>query len=151
MSVTELLTLIQKKEPGLNITPIGEPTFLITLQKEPAGSRLLRWGKIFFICLAVFFGSAFSIMTFNSDVDIRALFSQIYTQVTGQTSSGFTILEISYSVGIGLGLIFFFNHFGKMKLSDDPTPMQVQMRTYEDDVNKTLLEDAGRKGSIREE
>ena len=73
------------------------------------------------------------------------LFSQIYTLVTGNVSSSFTILEISYSVGIGLGVLFFFNHFGKRKLTDDPTPMQVQMRIYEDDVNKTIMEEAERE------
>ena len=40
--------------------------------------------------------------------------------------------------------LLFFNHFGHLKLSDDPTPMQVQMRTYEDDVNQTLIEQAER-------
>lgn len=46
-------------------------------------------------------------MTFNNDVDLPALFQQIYTQITGQASTGFTILEISYSIGIGLGVLFF--------------------------------------------
>ena len=86
-------------------------------------------------------------MTFNNDVDVGGLFSQIYTLVTGNVSSGFTILEISYSVGIGLGVLFFFNHFGKRKLTDDPTPMQVQMRIYEDDVNKTIMEEMEREGT----
>ena len=83
-------------------------------------------------------------MTFNNDVDIGTLFSQIYSQVTGHVSSGFTILEVSYSVGLGVGILFFFNHFGKKKITSDPTPMQVRMRLYEDNVNTTLLEDAGR-------
>ena len=61
--------------------------------------------------LAAFFGAGFSIMTFNNDVDVGGLFSQIYTQVTGQTSGHFTVLEITYSIGIGLGVLFFFNHF----------------------------------------
>lgn len=90
------------------------------------------------------FRRRFSIMTFNNDVDMGSLFSQFYTLVTGKSSSGFTILEISYSIGIGLGVLIFFNHFGHLKLSDDPTPMQVQMRTYEDDVNRTLIEQAAR-------
>ena len=74
-------------------------------------------------------------MTFNNDVDLGSLFDQFYTLVMGKSSNGFTILEISYSVGIGLGVLIFFNHFGHLKLSDDPTPMQVQMRTYEDDMS----------------
>ena len=83
-------------------------------------------------------------MTFNNDVNLGNLFDQLYTLVMGKSSSGFTVLEISYSVGIGLGVLIFFNHFGHLKLSDDPTPMQVQMRTYEDDVNQTLIEQAER-------
>ena len=83
-------------------------------------------------------------MTFNNDVDVGNLFADIYTQVTGQVSSHFTILEITYSVGIGLGVLFFFNHFGHMEITADPTPMQIQMRLYEDDVNTTIIEDIDR-------
>ena len=50
-------------------------------------------------------------MTFNNDVDVGGLFSQIYTQVTGQTSGHFTVLEITYSIGIGLGGTFLLQSF----------------------------------------
>lgn len=84
-------------------------------------------------------------MTFNNDVDIDGSPQPVlHSLFHGKSSSGFTILEISYSIGIGLGVLIFFNHFGHLKLSDDPTPMQVQMRTYEDDVNRTLIEQAAR-------
>lgn len=144
LSSMDLIKDIQKKEPELDITTIGESTFIITYQKEGSVNIILRWCKVIFVCLATFFGAGFSIMTFNNDVDVPALFEQIYTQVTGQASNGFSVLEISYSMGIGLGVLFFFNHFGRMKLTDDPTPMQVQMRLYEDDVNTTVIEDASR-------
>ena len=144
LSSMDLIKDIQQKEPELDITTIGESTFIITYQKEGSVNIVLRWCKVIFVCLATFFGAGFSIMTFNNDVDIPALFEQIYTQVTGQASNGFSVLEISYSMGIGLGVLFFFNHFGRMKLTDDPTPMQVQMRLYEDDVNTTVIEDASR-------
>ena len=147
LSSMELIRQIQQKEPDLTISHIGEPTFIITYQNEPVHGLLLRWLKVIFVCLATFFGAAFSIMTFNNDVDVGGLFSKIYTLVTGNVSNGFTILEISYSVGIGLGVLFFFNHFGKRKLTDDPTPMQVQMRIYEDDVNKTIMEEMEREGT----
>ena len=145
MSVMDLIDLIQKKEPDLTISPIGETDFILTYKKESASGTVFRWLKIFFVCLATFFGAAFSIMTFNTDVDVGRLFQQIYFQVTGNVSSGFTILEISYSIGLAIGVLFFFNHFSHLKLSADPTPMQVQMRKYEDDVNTTILEDLNRK------
>ena len=145
ISVMDLINNIQQKEPELDISHIGEPTFIITYEKEGSVNIVIRWCKVIFVCLATFFGAAFSIMTFNNDVDVPALFTQIYTQVTGQATTGFTVLEISYSIGIGLGVLFFFNHFGKMKITDDPTPMQVQMRLYEDDVNTTIIEDDSRQ------
>lgn len=101
--------------------------------------------KAAFVCLITFFGTAFAIMTFNNDVSVEDLFARIYQQITGEVSNGFTALEISYSAGIGFGVLFFFNHFGRRKITEDPTPMQVQMRLYEDNVNKTIVEDINRK------
>lgn len=144
LSAMDLIREIQKKEPDLEITHIGEPSFIITYQTKPNTSPAWCWCKVIFVCLASFFGAAFSIMTFNNDVDVPALFRQITAQVTGQDGSSFPALAISYSVGIGLGVLFFFNHFGHIKLTDDPTPMQVQMRLYENDVNTTIIEDQER-------
>ncbi len=144
LSAMDLIREIQKKEPDLEITHIGEPSFIITYQTKPNTSTAWCWCKVIFVCLASFFGAAFSIMTFNNDVDVPALFQQITAQVTGQNGSSFPALAISYSVGIGLGVLFFFNHFGHIKLTDDPTPMQVQMRLYENDVNTTIIEDQER-------
>lgn len=144
MSVMDLIRQIQKKEPNLTINPIGEPNFIITYKSKPGPGLLWEWTKILFVCLSTFFGAAFSIMTFNNDVDVGNLFSNIYTQITGQASGNFTILEITYSIGIGIGVLFFFNHFGHMKITADPSPMQVQMRLYENDVNTTVIEDIDR-------
>ena len=145
MNVLDLVDLIQKKEPSLDITPVGEPSFILTYQPPGKPQILLDVLKVIFISLASFFGAAFSIMTFNSDADVGTLFKQIYQQVTGTSSSGFTVLEISYSVGLAAGVLFFFNHFGHRKFSADPTPMQVQMRQYEDNVNTTILEESSRE------
>ena len=140
MSVMDLVDKIQQKEPDLTVTPLGETDFILTYEKPGSQNLIFRWLKIALVCLVTFFGAAFSIMTFNADVDVEKLFQQIYFQVTGQNSSGFTPLEIAYSAGLGLGILFFFNHFGHRKITADPTPMQVQMRKYEDDVNTTITE-----------
>lgn len=145
MSVMDLIEEIQKREPDLDISPIGETDFILTYEKEQPIHKVWDYTKAVLLCLISFFGTSFGIMTYNNDVNVKDLFSQLYEQVTGTVSSGFTVLEITYSIGIGLGAIFFFNHFGKMKLTNDPTPMQVKMRLYEDDVNTTLTERAARE------
>ena len=59
--------------------------------------------------------------------------------------NGFTLLEISYSVGVGLGILIFFHHFARKNNKSDPTPLEVEMRTYEDEVDTTLIESGNRR------
>lgn len=144
ISAVDLVHAVAKEEPNVDVTHIGEANFVVTYEKAKHQQEWYSWLKTLFVCVLTFFGGAFSIMTFNTDVDTANLFSKIYTQFTGEIAAGPTILEFTYSVGIGIGVIFFFNHFGKGKLTQDPTPVEVQMRLYEDDVNKTLIADKNR-------
>lgn len=146
VSAIELVDLIQKKENKVDVTHLGEPEFILTYEDPGKKSEVLSWIKSIFVCLLTFFGTMFSIMTFNTDVDVSSLLQNIYTQFTGEVSDGYTILEIGYSIGIGVGVIFFFNHFGRWKITRDPTPMEVEMRMYEDEVDNTILEMENRKG-----
>ena len=76
MSMSDLLKKIQKLEPSIDISPMGETDFIITYRISSATGKLFRYVKIFFVCLVSFFGAAFSIMTFNNDVDLGSLFDQ---------------------------------------------------------------------------
>ena len=145
ISVMDLINDIQLKEPDLDITHIGEPNFIITYQKEGTVNIVIRWCKVIFVCLATFFGAGFSIMTFNNDVSVTSVFGEVYRLLTGQESSGHTILELSYSVGLAVGIIVFFNHFAKWKINTDPTPLEVEMRLYEDNICKTVIQNDSRK------
>ena len=60
-------------------------------------------------------------------------------------SDGFTVIELFYSIGIIIGILVFFNHFGKKRFTVDPTPIEVEMRLYENDLQTTLIEDYSRK------
>ena len=87
-------------------------------------------------------------MTFNEDASISDIFDKVYRMVMGSEKSGWSAMEIGYSIGIAVGVILFFNHFSKVKLNKDPTPMQIEMRKYEKDINSTLIQDENREGNI---
>lgn len=144
-SVLDVIEAIQKEYPTLEINNLGEADFIITVEKENKLSDAWSWVKTVLVCILSFFGAAFSIMSFNNDIDITKLFGQLYQTFTGQPSNGFTLLEISYSVGVGLGILIFFHHFAKKKGGTDPTPLEVEMRTYEDEIDTTLIESGNRK------
>ena len=57
---------------------------------------------------------------------------------------GINAMEITYSLGVALGMLIFFNHSGGKTITEDPTPIQVAMRNYEKDVDNALVETAER-------
>lgn len=152
ISAADLVAAVEEEEQNVDVTHIGEADFVVTYEAGMQPAVWLSWAKTLFVCVLTFFGGAFSIMTFNTDVDTSGLFFKLYRQFTGNISTGNTILELGYSLGIGLGVVAFFNHFGHKKLTQDPTPMEVQMRVYEDDVNKTLIaaKNRGKRGKGKE-
>lgn len=144
-SVMKLIELIQQKYANVEVNNIGEMDFVVEYQRsEPA--KWLEVVKSVLLSILIFFGGAFTIMAFNNDISVTELFSKLYEQVMGKTSNGFTELEICYSIGLSIGVIVFFNHFGKKKITHDPTPIQVQMRKYEKDVDDAFIQNSSRGG-----
>ena len=92
-------------------------------------------------------------MAYHNDIGIRDVFDQISQLVMGASDkelvqTGAAVLEVAYSVGLGLGIIIFFNHVGGRKITKDPTPIEVALRKYEQDVDTTVIETADREGQI---
>ena len=146
VSVLKIISCIHEKYPGIEIQNMGETDIIVTYEEQKTPPLAWHILKTTFVAAVTFCGAAFSIMAFNNDVDVTKLFSQMYELVTGQRTDGFTILEITYSIGLTAGILIFFNHFGKKRFTVDPTPMEVQMRLYENDIQTTLIEDASRRG-----
>ncbi len=147
-SAVEIIAAVTERFPGVHVETMGASDFIMTLEKRQQPPAAWERIKTAVVCLLTFFGAAFCIMTFNNDVDITTLFGQLFEQFTGRASDGFTVLEISYSIGVGAGILIFFNHFSRKKTTSDPTPLQVEMRSYEDDINTALIETKERKGRV---
>lgn len=144
-SVMELFKKLEAAEKNVQIDSIGEQDFVVNYRKRPSGSRFLPLFKTGVMILTSFFGAAFAIMAFNNDSSVSDIFGTLYYLVMGTESDGFTILEVSYSLGLALGILVFFNHFASWKLTTDPTPIEVEMRLYEENLNKALIQNHGRK------
>jgi len=145
VSVLRVIELIHGEYPNIDVQNMGEQDFIITYEEQQTAGGWLHVLKAACVVLISFIGAAFSIMAFNNDVDVTKMFGQIYELVTGTQSNGFTILELTYSIGLIIGILIFFNHFGKKRFSVDPTPIEVEMRLYENDLQTTLIENISRK------
>lgn len=145
ISILKIIACIHERYPNLEIQNLGETDIIITYEIQKTPGKLVHILKTAFVVILTFCGAAFAIMAFNNDISANKLFAQIYEAMTGMKSDGFTMLEVSYSVGIIIGILVFFNHFGKKRFTVDPTPLEVQMRLYENDIQTTLVEDASRR------
>lgn len=147
MSILVLVEAISEMIPAGEIKNMGEQDIIINYKnpgKEPA--VWMQTGKIIFICITCFLGMGISIIGYNNDVEMEQVFAQIYESFLGTKPTGPTFIELFYSIGLTLGVFLFFNHIPGKKVTNEPTPIQVQMRLYERDVNQTFLLGASRKG-----
>lgn len=146
ISVLKVIEMIEKECPGVSVESIGENATLIELVKADKHKGPIQWLKTAFVACISFFGTGFTIAAFHNDISINKVFERFYEMIMGYPSDGYSILEVSYSIGLAVGIIIFFNHIGGRRITKDPTPIEVEMRVYETDVNKALIETADREG-----
>lgn len=148
ISLLKVIEEIDKVCPGASVESIGEPAVLVEYIDVNKHKGPLQMLKLIFVAMVSFFGTAFTIMAFHNDIGINDVFTKVYEMVTGQQGDGYGILELAYSAGLAIGIIVFFNHIGGRRITKDPTPIEVEMRIYEQDVNKALIETADREGKM---
>lgn len=145
-SVLKIIEMIHEDYPNLEVSNEGESDFIIEYVKDLEKPFWMNMVKTVLLCILIFFGASFTIMAFNNDVGVSDVFSKFYYQVTGQESGGVTELEICYCIGLAVGIIVFFNHVGHKKITHDPTPIQIEMRKYENDLDTAFIDNAERRG-----
>ena len=146
ISLLKVIEEIEKVYPNVSVQSIGEPETLVEYISVNKHKGFAQWIKLLFVAMVSFFGTAFTIMAFHNDIGINDVFSKVYEMVMGQPGDGYGILELAYSAGLAIGIIVFFNHIGGRRITKDPTPIEVEMRIYEEDVNKALIATADREG-----
>ena len=146
ISVLKIIELIEETCPGVVIESLGKAEVLVEHINVNRHKGLQQALKVILVSIISFFGTAFTIMAYHNDIGISDVFTQIHSIVMGVEPEGVTALEVAYSAGLALGIIIFFNHVGGRRLTKDPTPIEVEMRIYESDVNDALVDTAEMEG-----
>ncbi len=146
ISIVKIIELLTKSFPGIQVESLGENAVILERIHKQKHEKTISFFKIAFIAAISLIGTAFTIMAFHNDVEIDSIFARTYQMITGKVSDGYTILELTYAIGLFAGIMIFYNHIGGKKLTKDPTPLEVEMKNYERDVNMMLAEAAEREG-----
>lgn len=145
VSILKVIEFITEKYPDVEISNLGEGDFILSYAPPTKHKKTKELCFTIFICFVSFFGGGYAIMAYNTDVGAKELFTNLSMLFTGNPQMGVVWIVISYAIGLTFGMILFFNHFGNQKIDSDPTPLEVQMRLYENDISTTIIKDVSRR------
>lgn len=142
ISFNDIARAVQKADPSAVLICVGaEETVVMYYAKEPKPRPKIEILKVIAICLILFVGSFMAIMTFHTDAAVPEMFIEVNRMITGKAEERPVILILSYSVGIAVGILVFFNHIGKKKITADPTPVQVQFAQYKKQIDDCVADE----------
>jgi stage V sporulation protein AA len=133
---------VREALPGVQIEHFGEPHVLVEIEEH---SRRPNMIFIALVWVLLFIGSGLAIMNFHADVSMLEVHRRIYELITGRREAHPLLLQIPYSVGIGIGMVLFFNHLFKKKFNEEPSPLEVEMFMYQESINHYVITEEYRK------
>ena len=132
----DIISEIRKLNKSATVNIIGTDYMVI----EKKGKETPKfWGilKVFFISLILFTGCVTAIVTFHTETSLGEVFN-IYAKTFSVTNMAY--LYVPYALGIGVGIVVFFNHAFSRKFTLDPTPIEVEMNTYQTEIIDAVVE-----------
>jgi len=140
ISVMDIIKKIQAEYPQAIIYNVGESdTWVHAVTRKSAKSKFL-WLKVAFVSFVLMAGAATAIMSFHTDGQIPKIFERYHDIIYGSPRKNPPVIVIPYAIGLAAGIIVFYNHVLGKKITDDPTPIEVEIETYEKEVTEAMVE-----------
>jgi stage V sporulation protein AA len=137
--VIDVMTVINRitdTYPHLDIQTIGPAQSIIEVIYE---KKKVSMPLFIGVWMLLFVGAAMAIMNFHEDVSMRQVHQTLYHFVTGEKDPHPLLFQIPYSFGLGLGMILFFNHIFRKRLNEEPSPLEVEMFNYQQDLDQYVI------------
>jgi len=132
----DIIALINARNKKLIVNVIGLD-YMVVEKKKQELPVFLQYLKVGLITAVLFVGCITAIVTFHTETSLDKVFI-LYAETFSISRMAF--LYVPYAIGIGVGIIVFFNHAFSRKLTPDPTPIEVEMNLYSSDIIETVVE-----------
>ncbi|MGB8000999.1 MAG: stage V sporulation protein AA [Anaerobacillus sp.] len=136
IDVMHVIKVIQLEISNLEIQVVGPAQTIVEVQFPKKKLAPVYFVLIWFL---LFIGAALAIMNFHEDVSMREVHQQIYKIVTGIDNPKPLLLQVPYSFGLGIGMVLFFNHLFKKRFNEEPSPLEVEMFNYQQDLDQYVI------------
>ncbi|UGB29348.1 stage V sporulation protein AA [Metabacillus sp. B2-18] len=133
IDVMHVLREIHKYDRQIDVQAIGATQTIVEIMYQKKKLSPLLFCLVW---LLLFIGAGLAIMNFHEDVSMQAVHQRIYKIVTGKENAQPLILQIPYSLGLGLGMVLFFNHLFKKRINEEPSPLEVEIFNYQLDLDQ---------------
>ncbi|OBZ08071.1 MULTISPECIES: stage V sporulation protein AA [Bacillales] len=144
IDLLQIVKAIRQMVPDLTVEAYGDPQVLVMVAEKPVKPRI---AVLVFAWLLLFFGAGLAIMNFHTDVSMKEVHIRIVELITGKRTEHPLWFQIPYSLGIGLGMVLFFNHLFRKRFNEEPNPLEVELYMYQENVNAYVIADEMRKKS----
>ncbi|MFD1738796.1 stage V sporulation protein AA [Bacillus salitolerans] len=136
IDVMKVIDKLQSVLPNVEVQTIGSSQTIVEIMyKKRSFSAVYFVG----VWLLLFIGAALAIMNFHEDVSMREVHQRIYYIITGEEKEKPLMFQIPYSIGLGLGMVLFFNHLFRKRINEEPSPLEVEMFNYQQDLDRYVM------------
>lgn len=136
IDLVQMIETIRKIDQSLEIQAIGPSQTIIEVVYDKGKVSFLNFAAVW---LLLFIGAVMTIMNFHVDVSMKEVHQKLFTIITGRVDEKPLLIQIPYSLGLGLGMILFFNHFFKKRFNEEPSPLEVEMFNYQQDLDQYVI------------
>lgn len=136
VDLIQLIKKIRELEGDIEIQAVGPAQTIIEVIYE---KKKVSWPLFVSVWLLLFIGAAITIMNFHVDVSMQTVHQNLFEIITGREDSKPLLIQIPYSFGLGFGMILFFNHFFRKRFNEEPSPLEVEMFNYQQDLDQYVI------------
>lgn len=126
---------LNKVFQNLEIQLIGPTHTIIRITQENKRKPILF---VAFVWILLFIGAAMTIMNFHYDVSMQEVQQKIHFLFTGEENDYPLWIQIPYSLGLGIGMLLFLNHWFKKKFNEEPSPLEVELFNYQQNLDQYI-------------
>jgi stage V sporulation protein AA len=136
IDVMKIIRMITNLIEDVEVQSIGPAQTIIQVSMK---KKQMSYPLFLLIWFLLFFGSAMAIMNFHDDVSMQSVQEKLFTIITGMKHSKPWVFQIPYSIGLGIGMILFFNHVFQKRINEEPSPLEVEMFNYQMDIDNYVI------------
>lgn len=136
IDVMKVIEIIQQKASHVQINLLGSGQILVEIIYEKKKAHPIFFGLVW---LLLFIGAALAIIYFHEDVSMQQVHQRLYYMITGEFNAQPLLFQIPYSVGLGLGMVLFFNHVFQKRINEEPSPLEVEMFQYQQSLDQYVI------------